>query len=129
MVPILAPESSSAHTSVVRVIAISLLLLIVAGCGRGHKERTRSPDTHAPAKSLNLDEHGRIAKEDALRLAKRAAIRSGYLLSKYKLPSIEFDERGNYWYIHFVGKVAMPGHHFSVMVQAGTGEALISRGE
>jgi hypothetical protein len=68
------------------------------------------------------------SEADIVSLARRAAERKGIDLRAYHEPDSHRGKDGK-WIVFFVGKVAMPGNHFSVEVTEGTGETHVRRGK
>lgn len=70
----------------------------------------------------------RRSEADIVSLAYRAAERQGIDLNEFHQPKSRRGKDGK-WIVFFVGKVAMPGNHFSVEVMEGTGETQVRRGK
>lgn len=98
----------------------SLVVIALSASGLGC---ARNP----PPVKLHAGETRR-SEEKIVNLARRAAERQGIDLREYHEPKARPCKAGM-WIVFFVGKVAMPGNHFSVEVADGRGETHVSRGK
>lgn len=71
-----------------------------------------------------------LTSADAVLIAEKAATDEGIELDNYNAPSIVYVASGgkSRWWVHFDGKRAMPGNHFSVSIVDDAGTAHLYRG-
>jgi hypothetical protein len=92
--------------------------LVFIGC-------SHPPRAAQTIKPVIRPEGARLSTAEAILIAKQTAERQGVDLKGYKEPDAhyEFTRKDKSWFVFFGGRVAKPGHFFSVSVADQTGEA------
>ena len=122
-------------------IVFCCVLLPTGGCQRGEETQQAAPRSADDVEQGPEDDDGvsemeegagdaTISEERAVEIARETAEQEGYDLSIYELRSVEFNEEGNRYWVHFEhAPPTPPGGHFSVDVNATSEEARLVRGE
>jgi hypothetical protein len=106
--------------------ALVVAVLLFPGCA--HQDRGAAP---IDSRAEEVRPSGaRLSAAEAIRLATAAATHAGIPLREFKAPTARCEtiEGRKVWWVSFDGKVAKPGHHFSVRVEDQTGETRIFGG-
>ena len=77
-----------------------------------------------------MQEHTpRLSVEQVLHMAKAYAKEKGRIEEKYFVSSVAYDSLRKTWDVFFMGKLPMPGNHFSVMIEDRTGKTELYPGQ
>jgi hypothetical protein len=119
-------ELDARQDSVMKVINATLIICLsvvfIHGCAQSSQVDKAPPEIKP--------EGARLSNTDAIRIALETAEREGYDLKNYKVGESHcaFYPEKKEWFISINGRVAMPGNHFSVIVNDRTGEAELRGG-